>query len=193
MRTLVIGDSIVYHTAKFNDHPQLVGGGVVTWQGIRGAKIHGLTSHVAREIRGVPYPTTIIIALGTNNIFTTPLGRIHDILKERVDSLRELLPNTRLIWSDVLPRKIYKKETSKGAGKRYTIDMNDNAHKIFKNLGNAHIIRNAPTILAHKDTCFYDDVHLNKEGQKLLIQQFERALQFFNAFPNQFEYPCRVV
>ncbi len=187
-----MGDSIIYHTAKYNNHPQLQGGGIVTWRGIRGAKIEGLTNHVSWNIRGKPCPTTIVIALGTNNIFRTPLGQIRGILKERVKSLRELLPHTRLVWSDVLPRKSYDGETSRGAGKRCTIDINDNAHEIFRATKNAHVITNAPLILANMKSCFYDNVHLNKKGQRLLIHQFESALQFFNSYPDQFEFPYKL-
>jgi hypothetical protein len=78
--------------------------------------------------------------------------------------MRQLLPFTRVIWSDIMPRLAYPKEAAMGAGKRSTININRFAHQICKSVGNAYIIRHSRLFnprRQHEDgrQLFADDVH----------------------------------
>ena len=162
MTTLVLGDSIIYHTGK--SEVQLHGGGVTIWSGIRGYRIANMAKRVERYVERNEFPTTIIIALGTNDIFKTPVGQVRRRLIQELKSIRNLLPHTRLIWSDILPRVKYENELQKGAGKRCTVDLNKNAREVLREFSNTHVIRNAHIFKPQESALFFDDVHLSDIG-----------------------------
>ena len=62
---------------------------------------------VQRKLRRHAYPTTIIIHVGCNNVFASNTYNLRREVFALLESLRQLLPLTRLIWSDVLPRLFY--------------------------------------------------------------------------------------
>ena len=101
MRTWIMGDSFITHAGKFQE--QLRGGGTVSWKGLGGARIAGLGNKLHFHLRRFPYPTTLIIHLGCNDIFKSHLGDIRSRIKLDLKTIRNILPNTRIIWSDVLP------------------------------------------------------------------------------------------
>ena len=108
MRTWVIGDSIVARAGKNNI--QLRGAGVVIWQGVGGAKCAGLVNRLTRILQREPFPTTVILHLGTNDIFKSSTWEINKRVRENLEGIRRLLPNTRMIWSDIIIRLEYADE-----------------------------------------------------------------------------------
>ncbi len=86
------------------------------------------------------YPTTIVIALWTNDIFAqdTPINLTRCWLIEELNALRDFFPGVGLVWSNILPRKEYKRERKPGTGKKCTIDLNDNARRVLQKKGNSH-------------------------------------------------------
>ena len=128
MRTWAVGDSIVNRAAG-QSNPQLNGDGVVLWKGLPGAKCAGVVNRLIRLLQKNPFPTTIILHLGTNNIFKGSQKEILKRLRENLLGIRKLLPNIRLIWSDVLVRVGYSEEQNAGAGKKVMRHINKAAHK----------------------------------------------------------------
>ncbi len=182
-----MGDSIIRWTGK--NQPHLEGGGTVTWKGFSGAKLQGLCHRIMGHIGQNRFPTTIVIALGTNNIFRDPLGKIIHTLKSELKAVRRLLPHTRLIWSDVLPRREYVGERKKNAGKRCTVDINKNGREVLQKWGNTHAIWQSHIFNPKREELFFDKVHLSDEGKQAFIDHLERALVYFNTFPSRFEFP----
>ena len=129
---------------------------------------------------------------GTNDIFArdTPINLTRGRLIEELNALRNFFPGVRLVWSNILPRKEYKRERKPGTGKKCTVDLNDNARRVLKKKGNAHIIKNSH-IFNPKYDVFEDDVHLNDEGKALFCQHLSRALLYFNSHPQEFQFPSR--
>ena len=118
------------------------GGGEVYWSGVSGAKLAGITGRLSRTLHRALYPTTLILALGTNEIFRSNLRDIRAHIRNALMSIRQLLPNTRLIWSCVLPRCI-KGEHMGGCGRKCIKNINKCARQTLKKLGNAHVIRHS--------------------------------------------------
>ena len=77
--------------------------------------------------------------LGTKDILKEILGQIRHRVKESLKVIRNILPNTRLIWSDILLRAKYQGKVKGGAGKRCTWDLNMYAKKITHTLQNTPI------------------------------------------------------
>ena len=84
-------------------------------------------------------PTTIIVAVGSNNVFRSPVGTTRHRLLGELHPMHNLLQHARIIWSDILLREAYKNEKDPGAGKRVTKDLNKNAKEQLQPVPNAHI------------------------------------------------------
>ena len=172
-RTLIIGDSIVNRASSSNT--QLWGGGTVIWQGILGAKIAGLKNRLNRMLIRNEYPTTILLHLGTCGIFKAKTTEIRGRIYENLKDIRNLLPRSRIIWSDILPRQKYDGEWTPMAGKKCTISLNKKARNIFH-----------PT-----DSSVFanDGLHLSALGCERLRDHWANALVlFFNANPEAFTF-----
>ncbi|XP_072051004.1 uncharacterized protein [Amphiura filiformis] len=119
-RTWVVGDSIIKRAGT--KQTQLHGGGYVKWEGQPGDKLigsrHGdVVNRVARLMYKNPFPTTVILHIGTNDILKRPTWEIRNKVLECLEGLRALLPSARLIWSDILIRLGYPDEMKEGAGR----------------------------------------------------------------------------
>ena len=186
-RTWVIGDSIVGQASTGN--VQLAGGGEVYWSGVSGAKLAGITGRLSRTLHRAPYPTTLILALGTNEIFRSNLGNIRARIRNALMSIRQLLPNTRLIWSCVLPRRI-KGEHKGGCGRKCIKNINKCARQTLEKLGNAHVIRHSHNFNPSDEVAYkLDGLHLEVPGQERFRQNLSQALVFFNNNPSVLCWP----
>ena len=109
-RTWIVGDSFVARAGK--NEPQLAGGGSVFWKGVGGLRIAGLDNRMRSYLYRwrVPYPSTIVLHVGCNDLFRSNLGDIRSRIKENLLAIRNTLPQTTIIWSDVLPRHAYFEE-----------------------------------------------------------------------------------
>lgn len=63
---------------------------------------HTFATNVVRESTVDRYPSTIIIHIGSNDIFEDSTTLIRKQMMELLTTTRKLLP--RIIWSDMLPR-----------------------------------------------------------------------------------------
>jgi hypothetical protein len=150
-----------------------------------GDVIKRLKDYLARN----PYPHTLILHIGTCNIFKEKQHVIRGLIEDVLGSVRELLPYTRVIWSDILLRTKYKGETNEGAGKSTVINLNKSALKVCKGMVNAHVIRSYQAF-NHKDDSLYDEggLHLSPEGNQAFRELLGKALVFFNAHPENKVY-----
>ena len=190
MRTLVIGDSFVARLSR--RQIQLSGGGRVSWQGIRGGKLGGLISALNSFQYRRRFPTTIIIHVGSNDIFEIEQLVLRDRVKSILESVRELYPWSRIIWSDILVRAFYLGEDSEGAGMRTVENVNKAAHMVCKGMQNAYFIRHFGIRPDDHDMYIYDGTHLSPEGNQRLVQDWSNALDLFNSHPDEEGYPIVV-
>ena len=189
-RTWIVGDSIVAHAST--NQPQLRGGGITYWKGVGGTRVAGLTNKISRYLSyKVPYPTTIIFHVGTCDLFRSHQGDIRTRVKSNLEAVRNLLPNTRIIWSDILPRREYKEEENKGAGKKITININRFAHSVCKKLGNAHVIKHHSIRPDNASLYCSDNLHLSDAGSEIFRSDLADALIFFNNNPSAIFWPPR--
>ncbi len=132
MRTWVIGDSIVKRAGEVSTH--LNGGGETLWLGLSGAKCTGLRHRISKRMYRNRFPTTIILHVGTNDIFHDTRKAIVKRVEQNLKDVRAILPFTRIIWSDVIVRLAYAEEKKKGAGKDTARAMNKRAHKVCREM-----------------------------------------------------------
>ena len=188
MRTWVIGDSIVFQAGETD--VQLPGGGFTLWKGTPGQKIAGFRNKINRFLRNNPFPTTVILHVGTCYILKDTTTNIRGRVEENLKVIRNLLPDTRIIWSDILPRQFYQNEATPKAGKKCTININKEAHKICRSLGNAHVIKTSRVFNPKNSALFkFDGLHLSPHGNECFRKLLGDALVYFNLNPGAISYP----
>ncbi len=194
MRTWIIGDSIV--TGAGYRQYQLPGCGQTWWHGKSGGKLGDVINMIHEDMYHNPYPTNLIIHMGTNDIFKKSTAEIRKELEEVLLTIRELLPFTTIIWSDILPRLSYSEEKNEGAGKNSTININKRAHKVCRQMlhGNTHVIKHSqvfnPRYRNVDGPVFrYDSTHLSPKGYDLFRKTVQNAMAYFSQNPEGFEYP----
>ena len=184
----MFGDSIVYRAGDHAAREPFLG--LITWHGVRGAKISSLVASIRSELKRSPVPNIIIIHLGTNDLFSTPVKEIRTWIEEGLKALRHMLPATRIVWSDILLRLFYYGEERPGVGKRNVSALNKFAHKVCKKLGRAHAIVHAHNINPCSHSAYWrDGLHLSKEGNRLFCRNIFDAVSFFATHPSTLLYP----
>jgi len=71
------------------DRPMLLGAGSLLWKGLPGAKTCGVANRIRRLLPGNPTPTTLIMHLGTNDIFYDTTKVIRDRVKNTLVEVSE--------------------------------------------------------------------------------------------------------
>ena len=187
-RTLVIGDSYVGRLAGQNI--QLRGGGEVSWYGRGGKKISDLRWMMNTYLNRRRVPTTIIIHIASNDIFEDKTSAIVSRATESLKALRQLYPDTRLIWSDIVDRAFFLGESSPGAGVRATKIVNRGMHRACLRIDNTYFIGHSRYICAAEHALYRrDGIHLSEEGSQILVLNWENALCYFNENPDSYGYP----
>ena len=187
-RLWIVGDSIVRHAGDGNH--QLRGAGVTVWKGLSGARWAGVTNRLSRYLRTLDSPHVLILHLGTNDIFRTNLGNIRARILANINAIRQLLPDTQIIWSDILQRLAYRGEAARGAGNRSTRNLNSYARRVLGQMDNTHIIKYSDIISSGQPAMYHtDNIHLNDQGKAAFRQRISDALVFFNANQGQFIFP----
>ena len=172
-------------------NPLLQGSGQVWWFGDRGGRTTGMVGNVKEKLASrFPYPNTIILHVGTNDIFYYNTFTIRQRILVTLLGIRQLLPYTRIIWSDVLPRIFYYGEENAGSGRRIANFINAQAHKYIRSMTNAaYINHNAVLPTSHFGLFRIDGLHLSEEGLIVLRMSWAEALIYFNSHKLAVAFP----
>ena len=183
----MVGDSIVFRASTGAPHGPF---GTLSWRGIRGAKISSLVPSIRSLLKHEPAPSIIIVHVGTNDIFTTPVKEIRGRIEEGLCNIRQLLPNTIIIWSDILLRLFYYGESRSGVGKKNVYALNRHAHRLCRRLGRAHAIVHSHNINPSQVSMYWrDGLHLSSLGNKAFCENLCSALAFFESNPEALLFP----
>ncbi|XP_052699899.1 uncharacterized protein LOC128177282 [Crassostrea angulata] len=82
----------------------------IWWQGYAGLKFTDLKKKVMYLTRLEEAPDFLVIHDGGNDLGDPdwPLAELIEHMSESITSLADLLPKTKLVWSQILPRKSYR-------------------------------------------------------------------------------------
>lgn len=82
----------------------------IWWQGYAGLKFTDLKKKVMYLTRLEEAPDFLVIHCGGNDLGDPdwPLAELIEHMSESITSLADLLPKTKLVWSQILPRKSYR-------------------------------------------------------------------------------------
>ena len=189
-----MGDSYVYHAGKLettqDDEKDIL------WTGVGGAGIGDIPDILSRTLQShTDHPKCVVLHAGSNDICKeNTLGETRHKVVEILKSVRSLLPEAKVIWSDILPKKMYEEETTAGAGKRSTRNINQFAHKVcHKEIDSACVIYHSKA-LDYKDKSLFslDGIHLTDKGYKCLRQNLIDAISHFNSNPGATRFPVGI-
>ena len=172
-----MGDSIVFRAGKGAPPGP---SGPLTWLGVRGARLSALIPSIRSHLKHMPAPGTIIIHVGTNDLFSTPLKDIRRGIEEGLHTIRHLLPSVRVIWSDILLRLFYYGEAHPGVGQKSVYALNRYAHRLCRRLQGCHAISHTHIINPGQYTVYWrDGLHLSALGNKNFCENLYQGLAFF--------------
>ena len=134
-------------------------------------------------------PSYLIIQLGSNDLGKgKSCGLIIDI-KRDIGRTRLLLPNTHIIWSEILMRRYW--HVAKGDGKiieKIRKRVNCAVNNFIKNEG--HYVIKHPNIRASETELYrFDGTHLSDIGNDIYLNNLQGALETFIRSPNTKSFP----
>ncbi|KAJ8304808.1 hypothetical protein KUTeg_018391 [Tegillarca granosa] len=89
-----------------------------------------------------------------------------------------MLPNTKLIWSQILPRLKWRNERNHKAVNKSRVRINSYIAKFMISNGGLYI--RYPEIVQSNVGMFYNDkVHLSQLGNDIFLYRLQQALQVF--------------
>ena len=78
----------------------------IWWQGKGGMGWYEMYQKIKTLLKVADPPDYIMLHCGGNNVGYTPIKKLIQDMKATVEKISKLLPNTKVIWSQILPRKI---------------------------------------------------------------------------------------
>ena len=172
---------------------QIKGGGSVSWQGSESVQLDGMCDLLVKSLQECQAPTTVLLHFGMNDLFETTSWAICRLIKESLSFIRYLLPNTRIIWSDILPRAYYYKEENVGVAYRLLARVNRHAHTACCGLTNTYFVKHRHNFYtgdpSFRSLFIWDGTHLSPKGEECLVQNWSDALCFFNEHPAEKGFP----
>ena len=137
----------------------------------------------------VASPSYLIIQLGSNDLGKgKSCGLIVDI-KRDIGRTRLLLPNTRIIWNEILMRRYW--HVAKGDGRiieKIRKRVNCAANNFIKNEGH-YVIKHPNIRTSELELYRFDGTHLSDIGNDIYMNNLQGALETFITSPNTKRFP----
>lgn len=149
------------------------------WQGKPGLKWGDLFIQVRHLLTMIDPPQFFILHCSGNDIgsFEKSIELIHRICPT-IRSLWIILPNTKLIWSQILPRLKWRMERNHKAINKARLRINRYIAKFIISNGGFYI--RYPEIIESNVGVFdKDKVHLSQLGNDIFLYRLQQALQVF--------------
>ena len=188
-----MGDSYVYHAGKLettqDDEKDIL------WTGVGGAGIGDIPDILTRTLQThTDHPKNVVLHAGSNDLFNNAhVGETRHKVVETLKSVRSLLPEAKIIWSDILPKQTYEGEKIPGAGKKTTRNINRFAQKACLKMDVGCVIYHSRTIDRTDNSLFSDDgIYLTDKGYECLRQTLTDAISFFDSNPGATRFPLKV-
>ena len=123
-------------------------------------------------------PHVLMIHFGGNDLGAYSVGDLRIQLKLVLQNLHKMFPKTKLIWSQILPRKNWRYSQNKKAMERSRARINSAIATETIKLGGAYV--KYPDIKCASIELWADDgVHLSTLGNEIFLNTIQGALQSF--------------
>ncbi len=141
--------------------------------GMRWAELMPLLEH-QRQL-STCHPAAIVVHLGSNDLVNRKASELHLAITEDLLRLRLLFPQTKIIWSDILPRRHWQGAVSSDAIDLVRRKLNRRLANRVTELGGLRVAH--PRIKASDSSMYcWDGVHLSSQGLSLFTNTILNAL-----------------
>lgn len=149
---------------------------LIKWFGKRGMKWEELIPKIEQNIASLPPPTILVIQLGSNDLGIKKSFELIDDIKTDLLRIMMLLPDTKIVWSDILMRRYWHNavdgKSIEIARKRVNLEI-----KNFISEQNSHFVVHHPNIRAREKTLFrFDGTHLSDVGNDIYLNNIQGIL-----------------
>lgn len=160
----------------------------IRWKGIRGMSWYALTATVEDEIKFIPPPNLLVIQLGSNDLGKKKGCELINDMKRDLLRLHLLLPNTKIVWSDILMRRYWHVAEKDGKViENMRLRVNSAIRTFIRKEG--HCILRHPNIRSNELRLYRaDGTHLTDLGNDIYLNNLQGALETF-LFTGKTEFP----
>lgn len=144
----------------------------VWWQGQSGMCWRQVLRTVQNMVKYEDPPKILVVHCGGNDIGTVPSADLRVKMLATIRVLGDLLPNTHIVWSQILPRLAWGRALG-----RVRLRVNNKVATELLKLGGGYIKH--PEISATAEGLFIDGVHLSYLGNCLFLHGLQEGLSSF--------------
>ncbi len=183
----IIGSSIIKHAFS---HARATYDGIslglnrknckVWWQGKGGMRWDELVPKIENLLKKKYEhpPDILVIHCGGNNLGYRKLHKFRHNIRSELSKVRVLLPNCKIVWSQILPRLIWRASQNSWALNRAATRVNNLAAWQCVQSGGGYV--KYPEIGWKEPGLFEEDgVHLSSFGNDLFLYRLQQFLQDF--------------
>ncbi|XP_071131748.1 uncharacterized protein [Mytilus edulis] len=190
-----VGSSIVYWAqtnAKTRHGGPNIGlqsrGVYIRWFGKRGMLWNDFNAKVLHAVEKFSPPAMIVIQLGSNDLVKVKTLELIQNIERDILRLHLLLPNTRIVWSEMLMRRYWHGATDGKAIERSRKRVNSAINNYVLNDG--HCVIQHPNIRAQELNLYrYDGTHLSDIGYNIYLNNIQGGIETFLSSPKIRRFP----
>ncbi|CAC5370416.1 unnamed protein product [Mytilus coruscus] len=180
-----VGSSIVYWAqtnAKTRNGGPNIGiqsrGVYIRWFGKRGMLWNEFNAKVSHAVDKFSPPAMIVIQLGSNDLVKVKTLELIQNIERDILRLHLLLPNTRIVWSEMLMRRYWHDAKDGKAIERSRKRVNSSINNFVLNDG--HCVIQHPNIRAREMNLYrFDGTHLSDIGYDIYLNNIQRGIETF--------------
>lgn len=140
----------------------------IFWQGKGGMRWHEMVRKVKQLLTIADSPTILIVHCGGNDMGLISPKTLREKIVRDLRVIQGLLPFTKIIWSQILPRALWKIDNSMDIN-RARLRVNSYVAKIVVNNLNGGYIKYPDISIDRTELFQSDNVHLSEIGSNILL------------------------
>lgn len=147
----------------------------VWWQGYSGLSILSVKSKLETLSKVSVDPNFIILHCGGNDLGAVELKRFRLLVKQLFEFIHRQFPGVSIIWSEILPRQVWRFSENLQAMELSRKRMNSFAGNLAVKMGGMYIRHSE---LSKNSQLYIDEdgVHLNSVGNKIFLKQLKKGI-----------------
>lgn len=152
--------------------------GQLWWQGYGGLGLTRLRDKLVTLVKVGDSPNLILLHCAGNDIGKLPCKKLRVYIRDVFVLIQQLLPEARILWSEVLPRTVWRYSTDNCAMERARKRLNSFAGKLAIGMGGGYIRH--PRLCREWLNLSEDGVHPSDVGNSIYLQQLRKGIVEFN-------------
>jgi len=136
-------------------------------------------------------PKYIIFHVGGNDIISCNLKTFTGLIRKDVDELAVFVPDTTLIWSDILPRRNWGEGIELNEIKRLETKRKRINRLVRKQVAvwGGKFIAHPEITHSNRSLYFNDEIHLSDWGNDIFLNVLQGGLEMFILYPDTQCFP----